>query len=184
MRRSIQILCAVFIGFVLMIPLGLLYDVMNWPTFHSWGLGRGSFFAAWPALFLAAFGLLGLIPWFRGPRDGLLLAIAALVGLGLTSVLVILEPGGRIHVPAHLLIGSFACSALLGYLAHRPWIAGLAIALPILLFDSQYLVMPWSALITYLQSTVMGVTVPIVASAFLGTLAAYAARRHSYPGSG
>ena len=176
-RRSIQIICAVALGFMLMVPLGLLYDVMEWPTFHSRGLGRGSFFAAWPALFLAALGLLALIPWFRGPRDGIVLALAALVGLGLTSVLVVLEPGGRVPVPIHLLIGAFACSALLGYLAHRPWIAGLAIALPILFFDSQYLVMPWNALVSYVQSTVMSVTVPIAVSAFLGTLAAYAARR-------
>ena len=175
--RSIQVVFAVALGFVLMIPLGILYDVMGWPTFHSWGLGSGGFFAAWPALFLAAFGLLALIPWFRGPRDGLVLALAALVGLGLTSVLVILEPGSWIRVPIYLLIGAFACSALLGYLAQRPWIAGLAIALPVLLFDSQYLVMPWNALVSYVQSTVMSVTVPTVVSAFLGTIAAYAARR-------
>ena len=176
-RRSIQVFCAIVLGFTLMVPLGLVFDVMGWPTFHSWGLDRGGFFSAWPALFLVSFGLLGLIPWFRGPRDGHLLALAALVGLGLTSVLVVLTPGGSIRVPVHLLIGAFASSAILGYLAHRPWVAGLAIALPILFFDSQYVVMPWSALASYIESTVMSVTVPIVTSALLGTLAAYAPRR-------
>jgi hypothetical protein len=34
------------IGLVLMFPLGLLFDDMKWPLFHSWGLAHGSFILA------------------------------------------------------------------------------------------------------------------------------------------
>lgn len=37
-------------GFLLMFPLGALFDHMNWPVFHGWGLAHGSFVIAWPLL--------------------------------------------------------------------------------------------------------------------------------------
>lgn len=35
------------------IALGGLFDRMNWPLFHSWGLMHGSFFLLFPMIFLA-----------------------------------------------------------------------------------------------------------------------------------
>jgi hypothetical protein len=43
----------VAIGFVLMFPLGMLFDDM--PLFHTWGLAHGSFILAWPVLTLLTF---------------------------------------------------------------------------------------------------------------------------------
>jgi hypothetical protein len=39
-----------------MFPLGCLFDAMNWPIFHGWGLMHGSFIVAWP--------LLAIFTWF------------------------------------------------------------------------------------------------------------------------
>ena len=44
----------IVIGFVLMFPLGMLFDGMNWPLFHFWALAHGSFVLAWPMLTLLA----------------------------------------------------------------------------------------------------------------------------------
>lgn len=49
---------SIVLGFVLMVPLGLLFDAMNWPLFHTWGLAHGSFIIAWPMLAFVSFGLL------------------------------------------------------------------------------------------------------------------------------
>jgi hypothetical protein len=35
-------------GFFLMLPLGSLYGLLKWPTFHGWGLMHGSYLSAWP----------------------------------------------------------------------------------------------------------------------------------------
>jgi hypothetical protein len=40
------------IGFLLMFPLGMFFDDMDWPLFHSWALAHGSFILAWPLLTL------------------------------------------------------------------------------------------------------------------------------------
>ncbi|MGD1106720.1 MAG: hypothetical protein ABR865_06715 [Terracidiphilus sp.] len=50
MKTFFHVLVSIVLGFVLMIPLGLLFDAMNWPLFHTWGLAHGSFVLAWPAL--------------------------------------------------------------------------------------------------------------------------------------
>jgi hypothetical protein len=49
---------SIVLGLFLMIPLGLLFDAMDWPVFHSWGLIHGSFILAWPLLTLASFGVI------------------------------------------------------------------------------------------------------------------------------
>jgi hypothetical protein len=33
----------------------MLFDAMNWPLFHTWGLAHGSFLFAWPLLTLTSF---------------------------------------------------------------------------------------------------------------------------------
>lgn len=52
---------SIVLGFFLMMPLGLLFDAMNWPLFHTWGLAHGSFVIAWPVLALVSFGLLHVL---------------------------------------------------------------------------------------------------------------------------
>jgi hypothetical protein len=44
-------------GFLLMFPLGMVFDDMNWPRFHSWALAHGSFHLAWPLLTLMCFAI-------------------------------------------------------------------------------------------------------------------------------
>jgi hypothetical protein len=55
------VLVSIVMGFFLMIPLAMLFDFMNWPLFHSWGLAHGSFIFAWPLLALASFGVVQAI---------------------------------------------------------------------------------------------------------------------------
>jgi hypothetical protein len=42
-------------GFLLMLPLGMVFDDMKWPLFHGWGLAHGSFILAWLLLTLMCF---------------------------------------------------------------------------------------------------------------------------------
>jgi len=57
-------------GFFLMVPLAMLFDAMNWPLFHTWGLAHGSFLIAWPVLTLASLGMiLGLKLTQRSPGE-------------------------------------------------------------------------------------------------------------------
>jgi hypothetical protein len=51
-------LAAVVVGFLLMIPLAMLFDALNWPLFNGWALFHGSFVLAWPALSLISFVVL------------------------------------------------------------------------------------------------------------------------------
>ena len=60
---------AVPLGVVLLIPLGMVFDTMNWPLFHTWALIHGSFIFALPLCCLVVFGLLYLLPWFRVRRS-------------------------------------------------------------------------------------------------------------------
>jgi hypothetical protein len=60
MRNTTTIgwLASIILGFFLMIPLAMLFDAMNWPLFHSWGLAHGSFIIAWPLLTLTSFAVI------------------------------------------------------------------------------------------------------------------------------
>ena len=63
----LTILCAVVLGFLLMVPLARLFDAENWAVFNTWGLAHGSFVFAWPMLAYLSFYLLRmLIPTLRG----------------------------------------------------------------------------------------------------------------------
>jgi hypothetical protein len=81
-RLLVSCVLSVVLGLVLMSPLGLLFERMHWPAFHSWGLMHGSFLIAWPALSLAAF--LGLYPippiHHVDLREGVILTIGAVLG--------------------------------------------------------------------------------------------------------
>jgi len=60
---SLGCLGSIVAGFFLMFPLGMVFDAMNWPLFHSWGLAHGSFVLAWPILTLATFAI-----WYASIR--------------------------------------------------------------------------------------------------------------------
>ena len=60
-RRALDVFISIALGFVLMAPLGMLFDAMNWGVFHSWGLARGSFIVAWPLLTLVSYHIVQLI---------------------------------------------------------------------------------------------------------------------------
>lgn len=177
MRLAVQVALAVVLGFVLMFPLGWLFGVMNWPTFHSWGLMHGSFFSAWPTLTVVSFALLSLVPWFPRIADALLIAAAALIGLGIVSALVVTEPSGGLRPSVYLLAIAFGGSVALCYFAHRPWVIALVVALPMIFFDSQFLMMSLDSILGYMRFNVLSTTVPIIVSAFLGMGAAYAVSR-------
>lgn len=51
-------LASAVIGFLLMFPLAGIFNAMNWPIFHSWGIAHGSFVIAWPILTFLSFGIL------------------------------------------------------------------------------------------------------------------------------
>src|ERR1700722_9739674 len=53
---------SVVTGFFLMIPLAMVFNAMDWPLFHSWGLAHGSFIIAWPMLTVLSFAV------FHGSR--------------------------------------------------------------------------------------------------------------------
>ena len=63
-RTVIRTVISVIAGFFLMWPLGYIFGMMNWPTFHSWGLMHGSFLVAWPALSILTFFALGFLQIF------------------------------------------------------------------------------------------------------------------------
>jgi hypothetical protein len=65
MRHGGIAFAALVLGFFLMAPLGMLFDRMEWPLFHTWGLAHGSFLFAWPLLTLLSFGTIEALMLFR-----------------------------------------------------------------------------------------------------------------------
>lgn len=57
--QSIRVVVSLLVGFLGLLPLGALFDTMNWPVFHTWGLGHGSFVIAAPAIGSVSYLLLG-----------------------------------------------------------------------------------------------------------------------------
>ena len=41
-------LLAPVVGLLLLFPIAVFFDSMNWPMFHSWGMAHGAFIFAWP----------------------------------------------------------------------------------------------------------------------------------------
>ena len=56
---AVRIVLALLIGIGGIYPLGKLFDAMEWPIFHTWGLGHGSFVIAIPVLVWLAYVGLG-----------------------------------------------------------------------------------------------------------------------------
>jgi hypothetical protein len=63
--RIIRIAVSAIVGLLSLLPVGDLFDRMDWPIFHSWGLGHGSFvfITAWVGFLV--YWALGIIAWLR-----------------------------------------------------------------------------------------------------------------------
>jgi hypothetical protein len=45
------------IGFLMLFPVASLFDLMSWPTFHTWGMMHGGFLLAWPVTTVSSFAI-------------------------------------------------------------------------------------------------------------------------------
>jgi hypothetical protein len=70
MLKVLVFVLSVVGGFLLMLPLAWIFDVMRWPVFHSWGLAHGSFIVASPALALLSAALLRILLRIWASRSG------------------------------------------------------------------------------------------------------------------
>src|SRR5258708_7921686 len=173
-RISIQIILAVISGVLLLMPLAWLFGAMNWPTYHSWGLIHGGSFSAIPSLSIAAYSLLGTIPWFKRPDDIWRRIVGLAIGMAITSLLVLALPHSphqrwtSLHYAFFLI--AFAGAVGLCYSAKVPPLVVLMIPLPLLFNDSQYFMMSGDALWAYILYNVVPITLPVIVAAALGCL--------------
>jgi len=177
----VQVVLALVGGVLLLEPLALLFGAMNWPKYHDWGIVHGGFFSAIPALSIAAYCLLGLIPGLRRPNDIWQRIAALAVGLAITSLLVLTIPGPprpiwkTPHYAIFLL--AFLSAAALCYSAKPSWLVALMIPLPLLLDDSQFVVPPDEVAWAYVRYNMIRITLPIVAAVSSGCLVSLAVKR-------
>jgi len=87
MRTLARSVAALIMGLLLLVPLGAFYGAAHLPVYHSWGLAHGSFTTALPALVLASFVFLGLVPWFGKSQDAVPRAVACVSVLVLVTAL-------------------------------------------------------------------------------------------------
>lgn len=64
-KRITRVAISAVVGLLVLMPVGDLFDRMDWPIFHSWGLAHGSFIfvTTWVGFFV--YWVLGMIPWLR-----------------------------------------------------------------------------------------------------------------------
>jgi hypothetical protein len=65
------VLTVVF-GFVLLGLVADIFDTMNWPMFHSWGMAHGAIIYALPVCLAVAFALLYSVRRLLSRKDGFL----------------------------------------------------------------------------------------------------------------
>jgi hypothetical protein len=177
MRFAVQAVLSIVLGFFLMGPLAMLFEAMRWAMFHSWALAHGTFVIAWPALTVVSFVALSLVPWFRRDfRDDLALGAAALVGAGILTG--IMWPGdpGWMSVVFSVAI-AFGSSALLCAAARRAKLVPVAMAVPLLLNDSMYLVLGGDFAWDYVKTEMIRTTIPVVIGAVMGFVVAVTVTR-------
>lgn len=138
MRTFIRSVIAIVVGFLLMWPLGLFYTALSLPTFHLWGLGHGTFVAAWPTLSMLTFLTLGYLPLFRRTDDTALLIVGLVWGLLLATGFNIRNALG-FHVAYGLLGATALVIAMLCLFArHRLRLALLVIS-PVIFLNLDFL---------------------------------------------
>ena len=64
-KRIIRIAVSAIVGLLALLPVGDLFDRMDWPIFHSWGLGHGSFVFVTTWIGFLVYWALGICPWLR-----------------------------------------------------------------------------------------------------------------------
>lgn len=127
---AVQILLAIVAGFFLMGPLSTAFDALRLGYFNTWAMVHGGFGAAWPAMAIASYALLGYVKWFHRLHDAPLFAAGALLGLVLQGMTRAPEPPDFVMTPLSLSAVACISSALLGYCARRWILLAVVIALP------------------------------------------------------
>lgn len=180
-----QIVLSIVAGFFLMIPLAMAFDALYWSTYNTWALAHGGFGAAWPALAIFSFALLGLVKWFYRFRDAYLFAAGALFGLALQGLLWMPEPPDFAMASQGLIVGACIDSALLCYFAQRRFPLALAIAFPSFDFGWLFIIFPhledreaWEYV-----GVILGDTLPLAIAPFVGACLADLARYFTAPGA-
>src|SRR5690242_5643048 len=141
MRTFLRSVIAIVVGFLLMWPLGLAYTALSLPTFHLWGLGHGTFVAAWPTLSILTFLALGYLPLFPRTDDSALLMGGLAWGLLLATGFNIRNALGS-EVAYGLLDATAVVIAILCLFArHRLRLALLVIS-PVLFLNLDFLLAP------------------------------------------
>jgi hypothetical protein len=135
MRATLRLLAAVVIGLLLLVPLAAVYEAAALPVYHSWGLIHGSFATAIPALVLAGFVALGLIPWFGRGEDALprMMSCGSVLALVTARFYVDRRSDYALSVWHFVLYASlFAAFVLLCWRAKRPFLVPLFFLCPLL----------------------------------------------------
>lgn len=179
MRFAVQAVLSIVLGFFLMSPLAALFEAMRWAMFHGWALMHGTFVIAWPALAVVAFVGLSLVPWFRRDiQDDLAVGAAALVGAGILTA--IMWPGApREQFAVYALAIAFGSSVALCAIARRAWRVPVAMALPLLLNDSMFLILGGDFAWDYAKTEMTRTTIPVAINAVIGLIAVVVIRRLS-----
>ena len=182
MRTFIRSIIAIVAGFLLMWPLGHAWVALSWPTFHLWGLMHGTFVAAWPALSILAYLVLGYLPLFRRIDDTALLIAGLVWGLLLASAFNIRNALG--FEIAYGLLGATAVvvAILCLFAKHRLRLALLVIA-PVVFLNLDFLLSPPATLEQFLARATYDLKELLPPLAFslagyaLGSLARFAIKR-------
>jgi hypothetical protein len=127
---ALQIALAIAAGFFLMAPLSMAFDALRLGYFNTWAMVHGGFGAAWPAMTIASFALLGYVKWFHRLHDAPLFAAGALLGLVLQGLTRGPMPPDFVTAPLPLLAVACVSSALLACFAKRWILLAVVIALP------------------------------------------------------
>lgn len=137
---AVQIVLAIVAGFFLMIPLSTAFDALRLGYFNTWAMIHGGFGAAWPAMAIASYALLGYVKWLHRLHDAPLFAAGALLGLFLQGMVRSPDPMDFDKAPLLLLVVTCISSALLANVAKRWFLLALVVALP-----------QWLELLTWLR---------------------------------
>jgi hypothetical protein len=139
MRTFIRVVISVVAGFFLMWPLGYVYGLLGWPTFHWWGLMHGSFFSAWPTLSILTYLVLGYVRPFTRVKDTPLLIVGLAWGLVLAGFLGVSSSLSPAMVYGLLAIMSATIAALSFFAEHKLGLTLLVVS-PIIFFHLDFLI--------------------------------------------